>query len=135
MSKLQAKHFVHGYYRAVPPGQADDMVPTIHIDRSGAIWVGKQSGLDQLDPKTGTFKAYNEWENLPSSTVTCVLDDPQSPMSDKQRAYLASLGVRTVLIIPLTARGQANGRLEVRTAARQGTTIAVHLPTNFCWVP
>jgi nitrate/nitrite-specific signal transduction histidine kinase len=40
--------------------------------------------------------------------------DPQSPMPDNQRAYLASLGVKTVLIIPLTARGQANGRLTFR---------------------
>ena len=58
-----------------PGSLRDDMVPTVHIDRSGAIWVGTQGGLDQLDPKTGTFKAYNERENLPSSTVTCVLED------------------------------------------------------------
>jgi len=51
------------------------MVPTVHIDGSGIVWVGTQSGLDRLDPKTGVFKAYNERENLPSSTVSCILED------------------------------------------------------------
>jgi PAS domain S-box-containing protein len=58
-----------------PGSLRDDMVPTVHIDRSGAIWVGTQSGLDRLDPKTGTFTAYDEGENLPSSTVSCILED------------------------------------------------------------
>jgi signal transduction histidine kinase len=35
-------------------------------------------------------------------------------MPDDQRSYLRELGVKTVLIIPLTSRGQANGRLTFR---------------------
>ena len=40
--------------------------------------------------------------------------DPHSPMPDDQRSYLRELGVKTVLIIPLTSHGQANGRLTFR---------------------
>jgi signal transduction histidine kinase len=40
--------------------------------------------------------------------------DPHSPMPDDYRSYLFGLGVKTVLIIPLTSRGQANGRLTFR---------------------
>jgi predicted ATPase/signal transduction histidine kinase len=40
--------------------------------------------------------------------------DPHSPMPDDYRSYLREFGVKTVLIIPLTSRGQANGRLTFR---------------------
>jgi signal transduction histidine kinase len=40
--------------------------------------------------------------------------DPRSPMPDDYRSYLRELGVKTVLIIPLTSRGEANGRLTFR---------------------
>jgi PAS domain S-box-containing protein len=40
--------------------------------------------------------------------------DPHSPMPEDQRSYLRELGVKTVLIIPLASRGQANGRLTFR---------------------
>jgi signal transduction histidine kinase len=40
--------------------------------------------------------------------------DPDSPMPDDQRSCLRELGVKTVLIIPLTSHGQANGRLTFR---------------------
>jgi signal transduction histidine kinase len=40
--------------------------------------------------------------------------DPHSPMADDQRSYLRDLGVKTVLIIPLTSHGQINGRLTFR---------------------
>jgi PAS domain S-box-containing protein len=40
--------------------------------------------------------------------------DPHSPMPDDQRSYLRELGVKTVLIIPLTSGGQVNGRLTFR---------------------
>jgi GAF domain-containing protein len=49
----------------------------------------------------------------PPAAIIRVLD-PHSPMPDDQRSYLRGLGVRTVLIIPLTSRGQANGRLTFR---------------------
>jgi two-component system, NarL family, sensor kinase len=49
----------------------------------------------------------------PPAAVIRVLD-PRSPMPDDQRSYLRQLGVKTVLIIPLTSRGQANGRLTFR---------------------
>jgi PAS domain S-box-containing protein len=40
--------------------------------------------------------------------------DPHSPIPDGHRSYLLGLGVKTMLIIPLTSRGQVNGRLTFR---------------------
>jgi len=37
-------------------------------------------------------------------------------MPDDQRSYLRELGVKTVLVIPVASRGQANGRLTFRFA-------------------
>src|SRR5208282_523793 len=40
--------------------------------------------------------------------------DPNSPIPEPQRTYLFELGIKTVLIIALTTKGQANGRLTFR---------------------
>src|SRR6202047_1182045 len=50
--------------------------------------------------------------NQPSA-ITRTLD-PHSPMPDDHRSYLLGLGVKTILIISLTSRGQVNGRLTFR---------------------
>jgi signal transduction histidine kinase len=47
------------------------------------------------------------------SAITRTLD-PHSPIPDGHRSYLLGLGVKTILIIPLTSRGQVNGRLTFR---------------------
>jgi PAS domain S-box-containing protein len=66
-----------------------------------------------------------DWRNLSlhkqraatfSSRPPTIIDvlDPHSPMPEDQRSYLRELGVKTLLIIPLASRGQANGRLTFR---------------------
>jgi GAF domain-containing protein len=40
--------------------------------------------------------------------------DPHSPLPEALRFYLLGLGVKTLLIIPLTLGGQANGQLSFR---------------------
>src|SRR5260221_10515364 len=50
--------------------------------------------------------------NQPSA-ITRTLD-PHSPIPDDHRSYLLGLGVKTILIIPLTSRGEANGLLSFR---------------------
>jgi two-component system, NarL family, sensor kinase len=47
------------------------------------------------------------------TTVTRILD-PHSPIPEALRFYLLGLGVKTLLIIPLTSGGQANGQLSLR---------------------
>src|ERR1700730_7044508 len=56
------------------------------------------------EQRVGTFL------NPPAAIIRVL--DPHSPMPEDQRSYLRGLGVKTVLIIPLTSRGQANGRLK-----------------------
>jgi predicted ATPase/signal transduction histidine kinase len=47
------------------------------------------------------------------TTVARILD-PHSPIPEALRFYLFGLGIRTLLIIPLTLGGQANGQLSFR---------------------
>ncbi|HXQ34748.1 MAG TPA: two-component regulator propeller domain-containing protein, partial [Anaerolineales bacterium] len=54
---------------------SDNRVNSVHIDGTGALWVGTQDGLDEFDPKTGQFTTYDRREGLPGDTVGCVLED------------------------------------------------------------
>ena len=47
------------------------------------------------------------------TTVMHILD-PRSPIAEAQRSYLLGLGIKTLLIIPLSSGGQVNGRLDFR---------------------
>ncbi len=51
---------------------------------------------------------------LDQPTAIIRILDPHSPMPDDYRSYLREFGVKTVLIVPLASRGQANGRLTFR---------------------
>src|SRR6266436_940033 len=77
--------------------------------------------LEQFDPyflfhsgftRTKEEQRVATFLNPPAAIIRVL--DPHSPMPDDQRSYLRELGVKTVLIIPLTSRGQANGRLTFR---------------------
>jgi signal transduction histidine kinase/DNA-binding response OmpR family regulator len=69
--------------------------------------------LEQFDPDLLYHSASKRAKDQQFVAIIRVLD-PHSPMPDDQRSYLRELGVKTVLIIPLTSRGQANGRLTFR---------------------
>jgi signal transduction histidine kinase/PAS domain-containing protein len=77
--------------------------------------------VEQFDPDFLCHSAFTRTKDEqrvatflnPPAAIISVLD-PHSPMPDDQRSYLRELGVKTVLIIPLTSRGQANGRLTFR---------------------
>jgi signal transduction histidine kinase len=79
--------------------------------------------LEQFDPDLLCHSAFTRTKNEqrvatslnPPAAIIRVLD-PHSPMPHDQRSYLRELGVKTVLIIPLISRGQANGRLTFRFA-------------------
>jgi signal transduction histidine kinase/CheY-like chemotaxis protein len=77
--------------------------------------------LEQFDPDFLCHSAFTRTKDeqrvaaflSPPAAVIRVLDQ-DSPMPEDQRSYLRELGVKTVLIMPLTSRGQANGRLTFR---------------------
>src|SRR6202048_1245030 len=77
--------------------------------------------LEQFDPDFLCHSAFTRTKDEqrvatllnPPAAIIRVLD-PHSPMPDDQRSYLRELGVKTVLIIPLTSGGQVNGRLTFR---------------------
>jgi two-component system NarL family sensor kinase len=79
--------------------------------------------LEQFDPDFLCHSAFTRTKNeqrlatfLSPPAAIVRVRDPHSPMPDDQRSYLRELGVKTVLIIPLISRGQANGRLTFRFA-------------------
>jgi hypothetical protein len=39
------------------------------------IWVGTLGGLNSLDPKSGTFRAYDVTNGLAGNFVSCILND------------------------------------------------------------
>jgi ligand-binding sensor domain-containing protein/signal transduction histidine kinase len=53
----------------------DDSVPSVLTDDSGVIWVGTLGGLNRLDPKSGTFHAYDVTNGLAGNFVSCILND------------------------------------------------------------
>src|SRR5260370_13716949 len=64
------------------------------------------------------------------TTVTRILD-PHSLLPEALRFYLLGLGVRTLLIIPLTSGGQPNGHLRFRfTVHLDFDPKDLHLPTS-----
>ena len=54
---------------------SDNQVNSIYFDHAGTMWVGTQNGLNQLDPKTGTFAVYTRREGLPGNSVGHVMED------------------------------------------------------------
>jgi ligand-binding sensor domain-containing protein/signal transduction histidine kinase len=53
----------------------DNMIPWVHIARTGSIWVGTQNGLNQLDVASGAATAYDRRDGLPGNTISCILED------------------------------------------------------------
>jgi signal transduction histidine kinase/ligand-binding sensor domain-containing protein len=58
-----------------PDTLSDNRVNSVHIDRSGTMWVGTQNGLDKFDRKAGTFTTYTRRDGLSGNAIGCVLED------------------------------------------------------------
>ena len=58
-----------------PDGLSDNRVNSVHFDRSGAMWVGTQNGLDKFDSPSGKFTVYTRRDGLPGNAVGCILED------------------------------------------------------------
>ena len=80
-----------------PRSLSDNRVNSVHIDRSGAMWVGTQDGLDEFDPKTGQFTSFNRREGLPGNSVGCVLEDDRGNLWMSTNKGVASFDVRRKL--------------------------------------
>jgi signal transduction histidine kinase/ligand-binding sensor domain-containing protein len=76
---------------------SDNRVNSVHIDGSGAMWVGTQDGLDEFDPKTGQFTTYSRRDGLPGNVVGCVLEDDRGNLWMSTNNGVASFDVRRKL--------------------------------------
>ena len=54
---------------------SDDVTNSVCIDSNGMIWVGTQNGLNQMDPRAGTFTRYYERDGLAGNNVSKILVD------------------------------------------------------------
>lgn len=59
----------------VPGSLSDSRVNSVHFDRSGAMWLGTQNGLDKFDSKTSKLRVYTKQDGLAGNVVGCILED------------------------------------------------------------
>jgi PAS domain S-box-containing protein len=80
-----------------------------------------QDGRVMSPAEAGYPEAWQSWP-LDNKHFSCFdqpatvqhIVDPQAAIPEDKRAHLLALGIKTVLVIPLISRGQANGRLTFR---------------------
>ena len=53
--------------RRIPSSLCDDRVYSIHRDRSGTMWVGTREGLEEFEPRSGSFIHHKHREGDPNS--------------------------------------------------------------------
>lgn len=58
-----------------PNSISDNSVWAIHQDRTGALWVATQVGLNRFDRGSQVFTRYREQDGLPNNTVLCIEED------------------------------------------------------------
>ena len=59
-----------------PQSISSNRIYTIHVDSSGAVWVGTDMGLCRLDPATGEFRRFQD-DPVLSRAVRTITSDPQ----------------------------------------------------------
>ncbi len=71
--KPQFKHYkMKGNNKSI----TNNIILSIHEDKSGIIWLGTfQGGLKKFDPVNETFKSYLENDGLPNNVVYGILED------------------------------------------------------------
>jgi signal transduction histidine kinase/ligand-binding sensor domain-containing protein len=86
---------------------SNDVVTSVLVDDSGAVWAGTLDGLNVLNAVTGKFTTYREVDGLPSSIVNGVVKDVRGhlwittnyglchldPISHSFTSYFRSSGV------------------------------------------
>ncbi|MBI1170953.1 PAS domain-containing protein [bacterium] len=58
-----------------PGSLRDNMVPAVHVDTTGKIWVGTQGGLQSFDPVKQVFTAYDSASGATGRTISRILED------------------------------------------------------------
>ena len=60
-----------------PSSLSGNIVPVIYEDRSGALWVGTDGGLNKFDPESETFTHYTTKDGLPNNFIYGILEDDE----------------------------------------------------------
>ena len=58
-----------------PRSLGNDVVKCFHEADDGTMWIATITGLDHLDPKTGTFRHYTEADGMPNNYTYGILPD------------------------------------------------------------
>ncbi len=73
---------------------ANRRLNALHVDRTGAVWVATQNGVDRFDPRAGTLTYFSEKDGLASNAVGCILEDVQGDLWMGTSKGLSRLDVR-----------------------------------------
>lgn len=60
---------------ANPQSLGSDLTYVVYEDRSGALWIGTDSGLDKFDRQSETFSHYTIQDGLPNDVIYAILAD------------------------------------------------------------
>ncbi|MBV8438283.1 MAG: hypothetical protein JOY95_12300 [Silvibacterium sp.] len=63
-----------------PGSLSNNVVNTIHIARTGAMWLATQNGLNKFEPATRHITVYGDRDGLASSAIGCVLEDTRGKL-------------------------------------------------------
>ena len=64
------------YLNSPNPGSlSSNTVNSLYVDSAGRLWVATTTGLNLLDPKTQTFRVFDQNDGLPNSNVNAILED------------------------------------------------------------
>ena len=78
LNKLNIPEESFSHYRFSsndPESISDDIVFSVWEDNDGFLWVGTNSGLNRLDPKTGKFKRFGYSDGLPNEVIYGILPE------------------------------------------------------------
>lgn len=109
-----------------PLSPGHNRVNSVHVDRSGTVWIATFRGLDKYTPHDGTLTSYDSRSGLPSDTVLGILEDDNGhlwvstldglsrfdPRANTFATYHTSDGLLTDLFnAPVVAAKSASGEM------------------------
>jgi len=78
LSKLDRKtgHFTNFTFDpGKPNGISSNVVLSLHVDKSGTLWVGTRDGLNKYDSNNNSFKFYTIKDGLPNNAIINISED------------------------------------------------------------
>lgn len=73
----KTNQFIRYTQQDVGNSLSNNTVNALYEDGKGNLWIGTAGGLNQLNPRTGHFKAWFVKDGLPNNTIQSILEDEE----------------------------------------------------------